>query len=670
MNFDNNREPRTKIDHKVHKFYSVFFIAREAVVMRTQLFLILGILATGIFITACADNSDPGVQLDLAQSVGALEPGTPGADCDENGAAVQCYTGAEGSAGIGACKFGTQFCIGGKYTDCKGEVTPTDEVCDGADNNCDGVADEGLGQTTCGVGQCETTVDNCAAGAPTDCELAAFLKATPEVCDGVDNSCEGLVDEDQAGNPLTQACYNGADGTQDVGECKGGTQTCTDGELSACVGEVTPTTDVCDTLDNDCDSATDEDFPNLGEVCTVGQGECEASDVFVCNATKNGEVCNATPGDPVDETCDTKDNDCDGDVDEDADGNALTQACYTGADGTQDVGECKGGNQTCVDGAFDNCTGEVVPTAETCDSKDNDCDNATDEGDDGKALQVACYTGTDGTSGTGACSDGVQVCALGELTACLGDTPDVTEVCFDLADNDCDGDVDENCTVPCTDDDNDGYGEGCAKGADCDDSNASVNPAEPEWCGNATDDDCDSLTDEIGCFPTTAGSVLVRFEATGACSFGDLFLVEDFSNISSPPVKLFTPENGFSTTVLYTASSGGLAGLHRFNLEFDVDGSLGNDLMYVDSDASGPVLHDECGSLRFFFEGTEVPFDPFLDPRPVTAPFDTSNAFVCFGPTDGCFLCGGDYDNNGTADCDEDGGYCALDPQDNAACGS
>ena len=645
------------------------YVHREAT-MRKRLFFLL---AASFFITACADNSEPGERLDFdpdySNLIGALEPGDPGSACDEDGATTVCYTGPAGTQDVGACKAGTQACVAGKRTECLGQTLPSDEVCDGADNDCDAVADEDLGQTSCGVGECTSTVDNCSGGLATDCELVALLKISPEVCDGKDNDCDASIDDDQSGAPLSFACYTGAAGTQDVGLCKGGTKTCTGGELSDCVGEVTPATDVCDTLDNDCDASADEDFPNVGQACTVGQGECEASDVFVCNVAQNGEVCNATPGTPEAETCDTKDNDCDGLVDEGDDGNALTQACYNGADGTQDVGECKGGTQTCTAGAFGDCDGEVVPGAETCDGKDNDCDATSDEGDDGKALTVGCYTGADGTSGVGACGDGVQVCAAGELTSCFDETVPLTEVCFDLVDNDCDGSVDEDCTVPCTDADNDGYGEGCAKGADCDDSNAAINPAEPEWCGNAKDDNCNGLTDELVCYPTAAGSVLVRFESTGACPFDNLIMVNDFASISSPAIPSFDGETGFTTNLVVQASSGGTNGLHRFNFEFDTDDTLGNELSFVTSDVTGVVVHDECGKLRFFFEGTEVAYQTFLDPRPVPDPFMAANAFTCFGDAANCFLCGGDWDANGTADCDEDGGFCDTNVQDNAACG-
>ncbi|MGK0361595.1 MAG: hypothetical protein ACI9U2_003913, partial [Bradymonadia bacterium] len=81
--------------------------------------------------------------------------------------------------------------------------------------------------------------------------------------------------------------------------------------------------EVCDGLDNDCDGQTDEDF-DVGAACTVGRGECASSGASVCNARGDGLLCNADAGQAQEEQCDGRDNDCDGAVDEDArDANAC-----------------------------------------------------------------------------------------------------------------------------------------------------------------------------------------------------------------------------------------------------------------------------------------------------------------------------------------------------------
>ena len=54
-----------------------------------------------------------------------------------------CYTGPQGTSGVGACKPGTQVCANNAWgTTCSGQVTPTAEVCNGIDDDCNGVVDD------------------------------------------------------------------------------------------------------------------------------------------------------------------------------------------------------------------------------------------------------------------------------------------------------------------------------------------------------------------------------------------------------------------------------------------------------------------------------------------------------------------------------------------------
>jgi len=76
----------------------------------------------------------------------------------------------------------------------------------------------------------------------------------------------------------------------------------------------------------------------------------------------------------VSEKCNGKDDNCDGVIDN------FTASCYTGPPGTLNVGICKAGSQTCTNGTWSSCTGEVLPRSETCNGLDDDCDRYVDDG--------------------------------------------------------------------------------------------------------------------------------------------------------------------------------------------------------------------------------------------------------------------------------------------------
>src|SRR5690242_14591570 len=107
----------------------------------------------------------------------------------------------------------------------------------------------------------------------------------------------------------TQACYDGQSGTEGVGPCKGGTQTCTSaGQWGSCDGETVPSQEICgDNVDNNCNGMTDEDVDSDGDGWTTCGGDC-------CDSTECSNPAEVNPG-AFDTPGDGVDNDCDGLVD-------------------------------------------------------------------------------------------------------------------------------------------------------------------------------------------------------------------------------------------------------------------------------------------------------------------------------------------------------------------
>jgi hypothetical protein len=270
------------------------------------------------------------------------------------------------------------------------------------------------------------------AGGPPD--ATAEVDAEPcypdpdgEQCNGVDDNCDGRIDEGYPG--VGEPCEVG------VGACLvAGTTVCTpDGEATECgavAGE--PGDELCGTLeDEDCDGETDEGFFDLGTPCTEGVGRCAATGVRICGPTGLTTTCSAVPGQPTNELCNGQDDDCDGDVDEDF---QINQPC----DGP-DSDLCNEGVWACNASGGRLCTDNTGSTLDLCGNGDEDCDPSSADGSEDPAVGQPC----DGPD-SDFCLEGVRTCVNGNY-GCTDNTSSTVELCDGTGnDEDCDGLRDED----------------------------------------------------------------------------------------------------------------------------------------------------------------------------------------------------------------------------------
>jgi len=450
------------------------------------------------------------------------------------------------------------------------------EVCDGQDNDCDGETDEiykagddntvvfdggpfsgDAGKTLdqpCGTGACADGVVACGPDFHTLVCSTRGNVAT-DVCDGEDNDCDGDVDEGYGPNgtvTLSDAIFSGDDGKVlgdacGTGACDGGQVVCNathDGLVCGSDGDAGA--EACNSADDDCDGAVDEDFGPDGSVslatalfggdlgkplgASCGTGACSDGQV-VCNDDGDGLVC-ASEESAGEETCNTADDDCDGVTDEkygqggsvslssalfsDDLGKVLGDSCGTGA--------CEGGEVVCnVAGDGLVCDSDGDADDEACNSADDDCDGAVDEtfGVGGSVTLTTALYATDigkvlgDDCGTGACDGGEVVCNVaGDGLVCDSEDAADDDLC-NGADDDCDGGIDEAfgvggsvtlTTALYASDVGKVLDDGCGTGA-CDDGHVVCNEdgdglvcdsdgdATDEAC-NTADDDCDGGIDE------------------------------------------------------------------------------------------------------------------------------------------------------------------------------
>jgi len=129
--------------------------------------------------------------------------------------------------------------------------------------------------------------------------------------------------------------------------------------------------ELCDDVDNDCDNQADEDWQLVNTKCLNTKNGCVGEGIWICSQNKNGLLCTAPVSVPQPEICDSQDNDCDGQTDEDF---------KTGL--VQDLGNpCTVGIGACQNQGTMVCTKDGKATVCSVDALQSDCEGKECGGD-------------------------------------------------------------------------------------------------------------------------------------------------------------------------------------------------------------------------------------------------------------------------------------------------
>jgi hypothetical protein len=389
------------------------------------------------------------------------------------------------------------------------------EICDGLDNSCEQrPVDEGCNDD--GDDWCDTDlrfVENeatdllCPAGRG-DCDDTNQQRypQAPEICDGVDNSCDarpidGGCNDD--GDDWCDANLGWVDSEVTRALCSGGTGDCDDNDLR----RYPDAPEICDGLDNSCRAR------GVDEGCNDDDdGWCDAELLFVENEATN-LLCSDGHGDcddgnparypGADEVCDGMDNSCDARDIDDGCNDDQDDWCDAGLEFVENEATrelCSRGTGDCDDNDPD----RYPDAEEICDGHDNSCqtrevDSGCDEDNDEYCNIRLGFVDNEQTrdlceNGSGDCNDADPLISPGATESCDG----VDNNCNGQDDDGCNEDGDSYCNAILGFVDNAATQILCPDGhGDCDDERSDVNPAATEIC-DGIDNNCDDdrLVDE------------------------------------------------------------------------------------------------------------------------------------------------------------------------------
>ena len=414
-----------------------------------------------------------------------------------------------------------------------------EEICNGVDDNCNDEVDEGVrtafyvDEDRDGYGT-DATVEACeqpdqASEVDGDCDdaNAETWPGATERCDGADNDCDGEADEDVQDTWYADADTDGwGDAASPLDDCDppegyvADSSDCDDSEANAYPTNV----EVCDGIDNNCDGQTDEGVTETffadADADGFGAGEgyelCELDEGY----SDNDEDCdddNLDVNPDAAELCNTIDDDCDGDIDEDDAADATTWYIDVDTDGygstTYSLTQCEQPSGYVADDTDCDDTDSAVNTdgVEVCDGQDNDCDGTSDNDD---ATDASTWY-ADGDSDS------------------YGDATSTTTAC----------------------DQPSGY---VADDTDCDDTDADVNTDAQEVPEDGTDQNCDGYD---GCYDLNCDStadLLIPIHYDGA--------------YGADSAIYYGSATGFSGT--NSESMGGSSSLSAQSADFNNDGFM------------------------------------------------------------------------------------------------